>query len=299
MMRFRWLRRSAVGILMALPLALTAGLFAQTSAAAPAPQAEGPECFVCHDKMHDVWETGAHGQAAVDPIFREAWEAQGSPSSCLTCHASKYDALSGEVQEMGVTCVACHGDYIEGHPAQPMPTYRSATTCGQCHGETHFEWKASRHSGFSGGCIGCHDPHAASILTEEASSLCASCHQTKATGFAHNVHSESGLTCADCHLEEPVLAEGQAHGARDHSFNVSLQSCTQCHDFHTHEDWEIATLAETPAPAEVTTANVDTQVEPEPVSPVGYAAVVGIFGFAGGMILTPWLEGIYRRIREE
>jgi hypothetical protein len=41
------------------------------------------------------------------------------------------------------------------------------------------------------------------------------------------------------------------------------------------------------------------QAEPDPVSPVGYAALVGVFGMAGGMILTPWLENFYRRFKKE
>jgi len=293
----RLMLRIGVGLLVALPLSATGAAFAMGGQPAPAPQEDGPACFVCHDRLHDVWEDGAHGQAAVDPIFREAWQAEGSPTRCLTCHASRYDAATGEASEMGVTCVACHGEYIDGHPAEPMPTYRSATTCAQCHGETHLEFQASSHSNFEGGCISCHDPHAASVRAEQASNLCGSCHQTMAEGFSHNIHNTAGLTCADCHLEEPVLSDGEVHGARNHSFTVSLSSCTQCHDFHSYEDWDMATDVE--LPAELTTAQAGLQAEPEPVSPVGYAALVGIFGMAGGMILSPWLENFYRRLKHE
>jgi hypothetical protein len=35
--------------------------------------------------------------------------------------------------------------------------------------------------------------------------------------------------------------------------------------------------------------------EPEPVSPMGFSALAGVIGLAGGMVLAPWLERWYRR----
>jgi predicted CXXCH cytochrome family protein len=296
-MSTRILKRLIIGTLFALPLAIVPSTFAADGLAAPGPQQDGPTCGTCHYDTHDIWEAGAHGQAAVDPVFLEAWDEQGEPSQCLTCHASGYDPATGEIADMGVTCVACHGEFIEGHPSTPMPTYRSATTCDQCHLETYAEWKTSRHGQVDLACVACHDPHGAQIRADNPSDLCSTCHEAVADGFTHNVHNQSGLTCADCHLEAPDM-EGEVHAARDHSFSVSLTACTGCHDFHSHEDWAIASES-TPEPADVTTAAGDVQNDPHPVSPVGYAALLGIFGFAGGMILTPWLENLYRRFRDE
>lgn len=296
-MKSKQLQKLIIIFCMVLALSAVSAAFQAAGEASPDIQGNDPDCQVCHEPTHELWEGGLHGQAAKDPVFLEAWAEQGEPIQCLTCHASGLDYETGTAAEMGVTCVACHGQYIEGHPAQPMPTYRSATTCSQCHSETHTEWKTSSHIGFEGGCIDCHDPHAADIRADDASGLCSNCHQTTAEGFSHNIHNTAGLTCADCHLDENNFDEGDVHAARDHSFTVSLSSCTQCHDFHSHEDWEIASLEE--APPDVASAEVETQSEPSPISPVGYSALVGIFGLAGGMILTPWLEKLYRRIREE
>jgi predicted CXXCH cytochrome family protein len=293
----RSLKRLLIGAVFAMPLAFLPLVFTANGQAAPDPQGDGPTCGTCHYKIHDTWEAGAHGQAVTDPVFLDAWEEQGKPQQCLTCHASGYDPTTGEVAELGVTCVACHGEFIEGHPSVQMPTYRSATTCDQCHLETYAEWKSSRHGQVDLACVSCHDPHGAQIRADSPSSLCATCHETVATGFTHNVHNQAGLTCADCHLEEPNM-EGEVHAARDHSFNVALTACTGCHDFHSHEDWAIASET-TPEPADVATAPGEVKADPEPVSPVGYAALLGIFGFAGGMILTPWLENLYRRLRDE
>lgn len=294
----RVLFRVGVGLSMAFLLSATSVAFAGREITSSTVQESSPSCSACHEDTHRIWKHGLHGQAVEDPVFQQAWQDQGKPARCLTCHASGFDPATGDIGDMGVTCVACHGEYVEGHPAEPMPTYASAKTCDQCHVETHFEWKASRHANVELACVACHDPHGAAVRAENPSQLCGACHQTKATGFAHNVHSDMGLTCADCHLAPPDMERGEVHAARDHSFGVSLRACTECHDFHTHQDWDIAP-DQSERIAELTTAETPTQAEPEPVGPIGYASLTGIFGFAGGMILTPWLEGLYRRLREE
>jgi hypothetical protein len=35
--------------------------------------------------------------------------------------------------------------------------------------------------------------------------------------------------------------------------------------------------------------------EPEPISPMGFSALAGLIGLAGGMVLAPWLERWYHR----
>ncbi|MDX1599975.1 MAG: cytochrome c3 family protein [Anaerolineales bacterium] len=298
MMKRHIILRLIVGLLFALPLSTATGAFAMSSRPSAPEESDAPACSVCHEQTHAVWQQGAHGRALEDQAFQEAWEAKGEPAACLRCHASSYDPVTGEIAEPGVSCAACHGEYVQGHPAEPMPTYASATTCDQCHVETHFEWQASRHASVDMACTACHSPHAADIRTDDPSELCGSCHQPNATGFAHDVHSEVGLNCADCHLEAPPDSSGEAHVTRDHSFNVSLSSCTDCHDFHTHRE-----LGFNPddgvQTSGVSSASSPTQSEPDPVSPVGYATLVGILGFAGGMVLTPWLERLYRKLREE
>lgn len=36
--------------------------------------------------------------------------------------------------------------------------------------------------------------------------------------------------------------------------------------------------------------------EPDAVSPIGFSAIAGLIGLAGGMVLAPWLERWYRRV---
>jgi hypothetical protein len=48
------------------------------------------------------------------------------------------------------------------------------------------------------------------------------------------------------------------------------------------------------APVE-TAHSVAVTPEPEPVSPMGFSALAGMIGLAGGMVLAPWLERWYHR----
>ena len=43
------------------------------------------------------------------------------------------------------------------------------------------------------------------------------------------------------------------------------------------------------------TVNASVTPEPDPVSPIGFSALAGLLGLAGGMVLAPWLERWYQR----
>jgi hypothetical protein len=61
---------------------------------------------------------------------------------------------------------------------------------------------------------------------------------------------------------------------------------------------ETEAVAGTSAPVTAPTAvteDAPVTPEPEPVSPVGFSALAGLLGLAGGMVLAPWLERWYRR----
>jgi Cytochrome c554 and c-prime len=113
-------------LLFAIPLMILS--FALASADSPK-QGDQPtqtpslDCKACHKEFEKSWKAGAHGQASTDPVFKEAWEAQGKPQECLACHVTGYDADTGSWQAEGITCQACHGD----PPAIPQSCVASAT----------------------------------------------------------------------------------------------------------------------------------------------------------------------------
>src|SRR5512140_308559 len=107
----RLMMRLMLGLIFAVPLMLVATVMVQASpsAAAPAQEAMLSNCVVCHAEYQNSWEHGQHGQAATNQNFLTAWKAQGSPTQCMQCHATGYDANTQTWKTSGVTCEACHG----------------------------------------------------------------------------------------------------------------------------------------------------------------------------------------------
>ncbi|HLE27541.1 MAG TPA: cytochrome c3 family protein [Anaerolineales bacterium] len=300
----RWTFQLSVGLIFALPLALLTFALAQAKPLREAEAPPAPECQDCHAQFQAVWASGAHAKALSDPVFKSAWDAQGNPRDCLTCHTTGYDPATGMYQAEGVTCEACHDPVSSNHPLSPASMSRSASLCGNCHQDTYFEWQASKHGQSDLTCVSCHDPHANSLRAADASSLCASCHGTRVRAFAHSNHSTQGLTCTDCHIgdangEDVVMGKGQ----HSHTFEVNLGKCTKCHEHEIHNPAAAMLIAggtPTPVPPDSMSsghpATVDT--EPKPVSPVGFAVFTGLIGLAFGIILAPWLERGFHRLRK-
>ncbi len=289
------------GCVFALPIMLLTYALAQ---AGSLPQDQPPtttpqlDCKMCHASVQDAWQASAHGNAASDPDFNRVWNAQGKPNECLSCHVTGYDAVTNTWQADGITCQACHNPANTRHPAEPMAADRSANLCGNCHTETLFEWQASAHREKGLDCVGCHDPHQTSLKADDASGQCASCHRERASNFAHSEHSQQGLTCADCHLAR--LEGGQeGHARLDHSFEVRLSTCNECHAYQMHDPAQVHPENPTPLPPDALASVEALSVNPEPgsVSPVGYAMIAGIFGVTLGVIIAPWLERKNRKSR--
>ena len=117
--------------------------------------------------------------------------------------------------------------------------------------------------------------------------------------FSLTAHSQKNISCADCHVKESENIEGAPHTVPDHSFNASLASCNTCHGQQMHSPTEAINTKEStlPVPVEPTVEEKTASIAPEPgpVSPVGFSAMAGLIGLAGGMVLAPWLERWYRR----
>jgi hypothetical protein len=123
--------------------------------------------------------------------------------------------------------------------------------------------------------------------------LCENCHKT-VSEEAHGVHVEEGVGCVDCHLTE-MTTELPAHTVPNHSFNATLQNCTDCHADQMHSTGEAhkpdGTNASHSSP-ELKESSL--MPDPSPVSPLGYASLAALVGLAAGMLLAPWLERWYR-----
>lgn len=304
-------------LLIALMFALLAAGITLVMASAqgelpPAGSTTSENCAVCHTEFEMTWENGAHGKAGSDPIFLEEWNKQGKPGACLVCHTTGYDPATATYKANGVTCEACHGPAPADHPQTPMPVDRSTDLCGRCHSDTRFgwqDWKVSTHYQRGMDCATCHDAHSASLKKvvgprisekkDDVSELCITCHKESSMNFSYTAHAQKNISCVDCHVKHLENADRTAHTVPDHSFKASLDSCNTCHAEQMHSPTEAKTpegvaipIAIAPTP-EVKLASVTP--EPDPVSPMGFSAMAGFIGLAGGMVLAPWLERWYHR----
>lgn len=296
------LSRIAYGTFFAIPLMLLTYAFAQASPPMvidlQAEVTRGEDCKSCHPAFYETWEDGLHGQAYSDPAFQKAWHDQGEPVECLGCHVTGYDPATGTWESEGITCERCHNPAPANHPQEPMPVARSADLCGDCHTETYFQWQASVHRQMDLGCETCHDPHGSQLLAENNAGLCASCHKARSSNFSHTQHSQEGLDCTNCHMAELGEQVNQAHGNKDHSFFVSLDTCNGCHVYQMHDP--VSVHEENP-PAENldSMASIETSsvlAAPKPANPIGFALLAGLVGLAGGVILAPWIERFQNKL---
>jgi hypothetical protein len=117
--------------------------------------------------------------------------------------------------------------------------------------------------------------------------------------FSYTSHHQQGISCVDCHVKHLESEERTAHTVPDHSFNASLASCNTCHAQQMHSPTEAFGLEGTTSSVSAEPADemklASLTPEPDPVSPIGFSALAGLIGLAGGMVLAPWLERWYRR----
>jgi predicted CXXCH cytochrome family protein len=297
--------RLGYGLLFAIPLMLISYALAyaasdgQASSTVSQQQGQQQECAACHPAVTEAWQGGRHSQAMTDPVFNQAWEAQGKPVECLKCHVTGYDETSGSWQSEGITCLACHPALTANHPAQVGEVNASPDLCGDCHTDTYFEWQVSMHGQKGLKCVNCHDPHATSLKRETSSTLCAACHKGLSSSFTHSQHNAQGLVCIDCHME-PV-GDAVGHTRQDHSFFVSLDTCNTCHSNQLHNPGLTQPVKAQVNPVDAMASVEDVSVSgvPRPVSPLGFAILAGLVGIALGINIAPVLERWNRRRGEK
>jgi predicted CXXCH cytochrome family protein len=297
-----WVNRILLALLLSVALALAAFAYARAEPPGQDVPPTRPDCQQCHEQYQKAWENSAHGLALTEPEFAVAWRAQGQPKECLGCHTTGYDPATGEYQSAGITCAACHDPVPVNHPLAPASMSRSAKACGECHRETVFEWQNSRHGQSELTCTSCHDPHATVLRAKDTATLCAACHGTRVAAFGHSQHAEQGLTCTDCHISETHALPGLGSAQHSHSFEVNLNTCTQCHRYEIHNAAAAMLVAgdgeAAPPPQDSLNSGQPATVSasPKPVSPVGFAIFAGLIGLACGIVLAPWLERGFSRL---
>jgi len=247
-------------------------LISQVQPAVAAPDTQGSEpqsyagssaCAICHEDLHTEWMTTRHAQAFSAPIFQRDWTELGKQTSCLECHTTGFNPVTGGYAEEGVTCESCHGPFQPTHPAEPMPFTPNAELCSQCHKGTVDEWLASPHSKANVQCQACHNPHSQTPMAATVTELCSNCHKERGDSFTHGTHASSGLECSNCHMYTAPRTEDPIMGlaATGHTFAVGSEACVGCHQETVHTRNEIIKLTgEVEAAGTVDTASLEQKI---------------------------------------
>lgn len=205
----------------------------------------GPErCALCHEDVTSTWQNSPHAGAALHAetgSAQECQEASGEDCSCLSCHSANFDPQAPTTTGIGVSCEACHGPYVVGHPANGVMTLTvESSVCADCHVQTYAEWQQTSHGTANVQCTGCHVAHAQDLRLEEQQ-LCESCHEAATTDPGHQAHRRSGVACVECHISPAVAhlastGELQAKATHSHRFDVATEVCASCHGANFHSD---------------------------------------------------------------
>jgi len=266
--RYSWITFiSILGISMILGLLFTAQAPVSAAPDMEPYQQEGSyagseSCADCHENLHQDWVTTRHAQAFSSPIFQRDWDELNLDQSCLECHTTGFDPLTGEYAEEGVTCESCHGPFQPGHPLTLMPLTPDAELCGACHKTTTDEWNASMHYEKGIQCQSCHNPHAQTPMADTITELCSNCHKERGDSFTHGTHANAGLECSNCHMYTSPRIEDPIEGIvpTGHIFTVGSEACIGCHQDNVHTRDEILQLsAEVSGQPEIN--NEDLQIQ--------------------------------------
>jgi predicted CXXCH cytochrome family protein len=270
-----------IGVSFALIFGFLASVLgAQASDTPSALNQFSTNCEACHKVVQETWDNGLHSQA-------------------------------------GITCTTCHYPATGTHPQEVMPTDVSSRLCASCHVATAQEFTLSHHSEEDLTCVRCHSGHSATLRTGALQDLCENCHRDVVHFYGNSAHASKDILCTDCHMQIDNADIREGPGDLTHTFEANLATCNNCHlqDMHNpHEDAcseeEIAEAEASGKPYPCDTEDIVQAglaipeeeaivAEPSKAGPLGFTVIGTLVGMAAGMILAPWLENWFKRIREE
>lgn len=193
--------------------------------------ADPTTCETCHRNEFMQWQDSPHAKASANDAFLQAYANQGRPAYCMSCHASGYDANTGQYQFEGVVCSNCHV-ITKGneHPPAPVEIAKESVDCGRCHSGAHAptydEWLVSAHRLANIDCVDCHTPHQNGLILGDVNATCGDCHQE---ALVDDVHMGQDLTCVDCHMERREIVNGNIVRTTGHTMSIDPSTCAECH----------------------------------------------------------------------
>ncbi|MCC6243007.1 MAG: hypothetical protein IT353_09205 [Gemmatimonadaceae bacterium] len=184
-------------------------------------------CQSCHNET--AWTPATFDHAATRVPLAGAHRAVG----CASCHGD------GVYTGKPTTCVSCHQSKFD---ATTRPNHRTSafpTTCESCHtvtawlpasfdhGTTRFPLVGAHRTAT---CVGCHSDG----VYRGKPTTCVSCHQAKYTATTRPNHAANGIgtSCEGCHSSTAWLPATFNHGTTRFPLTGAhvSQTCLACHN---------------------------------------------------------------------
>jgi len=187
----------------------------------------------------------------IEPEPGDLGPSSPEKSSCYSCHKdmTKVKYVHGPASVWA--CASCHN--INNDTQKNGVPWPDGLSCEPCHGDSLDKWKELKfaHGPTAvGHCSACHNPHGSEnpgFLRLQATDLCLSCHEDKAsgdhvvTGFGSGGHPvrnrtdprnpQKELSCASCHNPHASATRDLLLYESGEDEDPMPGFCKECHRF--------------------------------------------------------------------
>jgi hypothetical protein len=221
------------------------------------------DCADCHTERnwlpstfeHDWPLQGLHAFATCQSCHGDPPTYAGTPTDCVSCHRTDYDASPFPGHDsFPTTCADCH-NHLGWRPATfvhswPITGAHTSAVCSDCH-----TGSPPRYAGTPTNCVGCHrsdyDRAATAVSGHSSySTTCTDCHSNTAwrpSSFTHPwplIGAHETTECSGCHTGTPPRYAGTPEdcvdchradydGATFPGHDTYPTTCGDCHTPHT------------------------------------------------------------------
>ncbi len=224
------------------------------------------ECGRCHTSVYEtiLKEGGKHQFQCTNchkvyHVFRAAKIWNKIVPKCVDCHGYPHGKNAPVLKD----CQKCH---VEAHAPRrvPMSDVLEAN-CDKCHPKILAEMKKfpSKHAqqkcsfchekhGYIPSCLDCHEPHVASLTTNQqclechpvhsptrpmvfkpdtSNEICSACHGDIVKTLAANKSKHHDVACVECHTKHGYIPKCQECHEQPHSAALlkKFPNCLTCH----------------------------------------------------------------------
>ena len=169
-----------------------------------------------------------------------ATKAPADAQTCIDCHTKKTPDIVSDWKlshhsQVGVTCVACHGDQHTSETDVSKVRIPTPETCGQCHETQVSQYSKGKHAAAWAAMKAMPTIHWQPMAMTEGEKGCGGCHKIGLKTPTEIVELRQGgaefgaASCDACHTRHTFSAEEARQP----------QACETCHMGFDHPQWEM------------------------------------------------------------